>query len=174
MLLTWLANKSTLSTTFPGCWKSAYTPVPKSHTGFSLAMANFGLLSVLPRYWKELCLIRYYIVYFNRHDSPRKSGFCNSYSSKDVSLHVSNSFSSDIDHGEYVDFVFLDLAKAFDCVNHSILLQKLTCYGCSNSAHLWLRSVFIELSRLHIKVVCHQIKYGVNSRSLAFPYMSMA
>jgi len=39
---------------------------------------------------------------------------------------------------QYVGAIFLDLAKAFDCVGHSILLQKLACYGFSDSAHSWL------------------------------------
>jgi len=39
-----------------------------------------------------------------------------------------------------VSMLVLDLAKVFDCVDHSILLKRLTCYGFSNSAHLSLRS----------------------------------
>ena len=53
VLLTRLVNKSILSATFPDCWKFAIvTPVPKSHTGCSLA--NFRPVSLLPVFSKIL------------------------------------------------------------------------------------------------------------------------
>jgi len=81
-------------------------------------------------------------THFNKYHlfSPRQSDFRYGHSIQDVLLHVSDSFYSAIDRGEYVGAIFLDLAKAFYCVDHSILLQKLVCYGVGDSTHLWLRS----------------------------------
>ena len=54
-------------------------------------------------------------------------------------LHVSQSWLQAIDAGQYVGAIFLDLTKAFDCVNHNILLQKLYCYRIRGGAHEWIK-----------------------------------
>ena len=62
------------------------------------------------------------VDHFHKHSlfSPKHSGFCHGFSTEDVLLHVVNSCYTAIDHGQYVGAVFLDLAKAFDCVDHAI------------------------------------------------------
>jgi hypothetical protein len=40
----------------------------------------------------------------------------------------------------HVGGIFCDLAKAFDCVNHEILLVKLYYYGIQGTISDWFRS----------------------------------
>ena len=53
--------------------------------------------------------------------SVSQSGFRPSHSTQDVLLSVTDCWSKAIDESRFVVPGFLDLAKAFDCVNHIIL-----------------------------------------------------
>jgi hypothetical protein len=41
---------------------------------------------------------------------------------------------------KYVGGLFCDMQKAFDCVNHNILLAKMDFYGISGISHKLMRS----------------------------------
>jgi retron-type reverse transcriptase len=48
--------------------------------------------------------------------------------------------SEEIDNKNYTIGIFIDLSKAFDTINHTILLDKLNLYGVRGIAHDWFNS----------------------------------
>jgi hypothetical protein len=45
-----------------------------------------------------------------------------------------------IDSGKYAAAIFHDFSKAFDTVNHNILLQKMNHYGIRGIGNTWIKS----------------------------------
>ena len=43
-----------------------------------------------------------------------------------------------VDSGSIVDIIFLDFSKAFDVVNHSVILTKLQMLGIGGKIPLWV------------------------------------
>ena len=53
-----------------------------------------------------------------------------------------------MDQGHLVGMVLLDLQKAFDTVDHGILLMKLKALGLSQDISRWLRSYLSDCQQL--------------------------
>ena len=107
-------------------------------------MTNYCLISVLPVLSKVLERVVYsqLMAYLLKNNlfSDCQSGFCPTYSKQDVLLHVTDSWRRAIDDGKFTALAFLDISKAFDSVNHDILLSKQACYGVLGKSLTWFAS----------------------------------
>ena len=81
-------------------------------------------------------------------------GFRKNYSTSDAITFVIDKISKAFDKKEMTLAIFLALSKAFDSINHSILLQKLSHFGIRGSALDWFESYLDDRFQ---KVVCSRV-----------------
>uniref|UniRef100_A0ABM0MXH9 RNA-directed DNA polymerase from mobile element jockey-like n=1 Tax=Saccoglossus kowalevskii TaxID=10224 RepID=A0ABM0MXH9_SACKO len=130
--LSHIINLSFSSGSFPNALKIAkVTPIFKKGTPFD--PGNFRPVSVLPQLSKlfEKIINKQLTVYLNKFNIfySKQYGFREKFSTKLSVIDLAQKILDEIDQGNVVLGVFLDLRKAFDTVNHSILLRKLSGYG---------------------------------------------
>jgi len=113
---------------FPDDWKCArVTPLFKQGESFDLN--NYGPISVISIVAKVFERILYDQLYnfLNSEEiiSKQQSGFSSLHSTVTTLLKATDSWAFNIDHGYVNGVVFLDLKKAFNTVDHQILLTKM-------------------------------------------------
>ena len=71
-----------------------------------------------------------------------QSGFRSLHSVVTCLLKGTSGWYIDIGNGRYTAMIFIDLKKAFDTVDHQILLDKMEFYGITGNAHKWFSYYF--------------------------------
>ena len=70
----------------------------------------------------------------------KQFGFRNNHSTNHALVNIVEHIKKNLDKKLYTCGVFVDLEKAFDTVNHNILINKLEHYGIRGSYNKWLNS----------------------------------
>ena len=114
--------------------KSEVIPLYKKQD--PLKKENHHPISFLPHVSKVFEHILY--TQINNHMQNKLSkyvtGFRKSHGTQHSLLIMFDKWKNVLDKGEYVCVLFMDLSKAFDTINHDLLLAKLRAYGFSNNA----------------------------------------
>ena len=82
-----------------------------------------------------------------------QSGFRHGFSTDTCLIHLTDYIRFQMDKGHFVGMVLLDLQKAFDTVNHSILLMKLRALGLTESSIRWFSSYLSDRRQL-VEISC--------------------
>ena len=94
---------------------------------------NYQPVSILPNTAKIYEKIIYNQLYEYFHDKlfPSQCGFRKDYSSQDSLLVMTEKFNESINKGNVFGALLTDLLKAFDCIDHTLLIAKLSAFGVS-------------------------------------------
>ena len=139
---------------------------------------NYCPISILTCFLKifEGLLYKRINNFLNKHNIIINSqyDFQNKVSTNHAFVDVITHSYNNINSNQYTDLVFLDLRKAFDSVNHDILLLKLDHYGIRGSTNQLIKSFlsrkqFVSIRGAKSKLL--QNNYGVPQGSILCPLL---
>ena len=176
--LTCLINMSISQGIFPNQLKLARV-IPLFKGEDEQLVQNYRPISVLPFFSKifEKVMASYVIDFFENNNMLYKYqfGFRKNHSTSHAIITLVERVSKALDTGKYVVGVFLDLKKAFDTVDHSILLNKLYLYGIRGNIHNWFKSYLTNRSQYveynNVKSKTEIITHGVPQGSILGPLL---
>ena len=72
------------------------------------------------------------------------TGFRKNHSTQHCLLNMLEKWKNTLDNGGFVCIIFMDLSKAFDTMNHDLLIAKLEAYGFQEDALAFMESYFTK------------------------------
>ena len=173
-----LINKCIQDGVFPECFKKAQI-VPLFKGGEKDSRNCYRPISLLPALGKLLEKVMSVRVtdFLNTNNliSNHQFGFREGFSTEYAILDIYEKLLNNLDRGSSSCAIFLDLAKAFDSVDHGTLLRKLPKYGIRGNAlnffksYLTTRSQFVKLGRIESCTL--PINFGVPQGSILGPLL---
>lgn len=138
-------NNSLNTGTFPSSWRqSTITPVFKS--GDRSKIENYrgiSILDAIPKLFEKIVTSKL-IAFIEPKLSPHQHGFMKGKSTTTNLADYTSHLLNELAEGRQVDCILTDFSKAFDKVNHLILVQKLKKFGINGSLLKWLSSYLQE------------------------------
>jgi len=136
--LTYLGNKSIYKGGFPARLKYSQI-IPIFKKGNKTELANYRPISLLTSFSKIFKKLIY--TRLNKHVilykilAKEKFGFRSNTSREKAIFQLIDKILKALDNKKWAGGLFCDLSKAFDYVNHDILLGKLKFYGITGNAN---------------------------------------
>ena len=170
MPLSRLINRCIDTGTFPSAWKSA-TPIYKGQ-GSKEDKNSYRPISVLPllskSFEKHVHQALYSYMRSNNLLYNLHSGFRRLHSTETALVRLIDQLLSDMDKDQVSGLVFIDYKKAFDLIDHDILLSKLETYGVAPKELLLFKnylkgrrqSVVIDGVQSEYRLITHGVPQG--------------
>ena len=145
-------------------------PVYKKDSQYNCS--NYQLISLLSNIDKILERITYNCLYkFLENNNLIYSwqfGFRQKHSTSHALIHLTDKIREQLDKGNFACGIFNDFQKAFDTVDHQILIQKLNYYGIRGianncfSSYLHNRTLFVSINGFdsNFNAVCCGVPQG--------------
>lgn len=159
-------NRSVLTGIFPVALKMANV-IPLFKGGERNAPSDYRPISLLPTFSKviEKIMKNRFLTFLEKHKliSNVQFGFQSAKNTDDAIFNLMEELYLSLNDGEVASAVFCDLTKAFDCVNHRVLLGKLEIYGFRGSVLDWLQSYLSCRSQRVIFQGCSSTSLNIES-----------
>ena len=136
-------NASLVQGIFPTSLKVAKV-IPIFKSGKRNDVSNYrpiSLLSVFSKIYEKIMYKRV-VSFLNKNKTiyNRQYGFRARHSCEHALLDAQHKLTCTLDRKETALLLLIDFSKAFDMVDHSLILRKLSFYGIRGIAHDWFRS----------------------------------
>ena len=149
---------------------SKTTPILKK--GSRLSACNYrpiSLLSNLNKILEKLMFTRVY-KFIEKYNCiyELQFGFRQKHSTNQALINITETIRSALDNNKFACGIFVDLQKAFDTVNHEILIEKLQHYGIRGITNNWFKSYLTDRKQYvsingynsNMKVLRHGVPQG--------------